>query len=349
MGIQIFKRFWPLALATQGLLAANFSWSQSPPVAPAASAVAAERDLAGWLQRLHQASRNRAYTGTFVVSAGTAMSSARIWHVCDGSQQLERVDALSGPPRTTLRRNDEVMTFVPDERKTLVERRESLGLFPAVLQAPTHTLAEFYALRLVSPLDRVAGYDTEVLELQPRDDLRFGYRIWSEKKTGLVLKLQTLDAQQRVLEQVAFSELNLDAPVKVAQLAKLMKHRPGYTVQQLGTQRTTAQAQGWHLKKPVPGYVGTAVHVLPPVAGEGVQPGATRHGASMQWVFSDGLASVSLFVEPFDPQQHGEPAQASAGATNSMAHRLDNHWLTAVGEVPFAALQQFSAMLERMR
>ncbi len=314
-----------------------------PAPAVASQTAADDRELTHWLQRLNQASRNRAYTGTFVVSAGAAMSSARIWHVCDGTQQLERVDALSGPPRTTLRRNNEVMTFVPQEKRTVVERRESLGLFPAVLQTPTRSLGGFYALKLVSTPDRVAGFEAEVHELQPRDEWRFGYRVWTEKKTGLVLKLQTLDAQQRVLEQVAFSELKLDAPIKVDQLAKLMKHRPGYTVQQVGAQRTTAQAMGWQLKAPVPGYVSTAVHVL------GSPAAAGQPGASMQWVFSDGLASVSLFVEPFDAQQHGTDAQASAGATHSLARRVDAHWLTAVGEVPLATLQQFSLMLERAK
>lgn len=346
---QNFRVFCLLALSLQGLFATNIAAAQTVPAL--AVSQSPERDLSAWLVRLNQASRNRAYTGTFVVSVGAAMSSARIWHVCDGTQQLERVDALSGPPRTTVRRNDEVMTFVPGERVTVVERRESLGLFPAVLQTTDQALADFYALRLTNPLDRVAGFEAEVLELQPRDGLRFGYRVWTEKKSGLVLKLQTLDAQQRVLEQVAFSELNLDAPVKVEQLAKLMKHRPGYTVQQVSLQRSTAEALGWRLRKPVPGYTSTAVHVF---QGAGRAAVAQAGGSSpvavpMQWVFSDGLASVSLFLEPFDPKEHGAEVQLATGATQSLARKLDGFWLTAVGEVPMAALLQFSQALERIR
>lgn len=346
---QIYKSFCLLALVFKGLLAANISIAQTPP-APAAVAQP-ERDLSAWLVRLNEASRNRSYTGTFVVSAGSVMSSARIWHVCDGAQQLERVDALSGPPRTTVRRNDEVMTFVPDERLTVVERRESLGLFPAMLHTTDQRLANFYALRTVGSGDRVAGFEADVLELQPRDEWRFGYRVWAEKKTGLVLKLQTLDAQQRVLEQVAFSELNLDAPVRVDQLARLMKPRPGYKVQQLSLQRSSAEALGWRLRKPVPGYVSSAVHVLPGhhAARTGNVAGGKPALVAMQWVFSDGLASVSLFVEPFDPKEHGPEVQLSAGATQSLARRLDGYWLTAVGEVPLGTLQQFSQALERIQ
>ncbi|MFY8044812.1 MAG: sigma-E factor regulatory protein RseB domain-containing protein, partial [Rhodoferax sp.] len=66
-----------------------------------------------WLLRMHEASRHRAYTGTFVVSAGSQMASAKIWHICDGSQQMERVESLSGPQRSTFRRDGQVVTFYP--------------------------------------------------------------------------------------------------------------------------------------------------------------------------------------------------------------------------------------------
>ena len=113
------------------------SWALAQPPAaghpPAAvSAVAAdgkhaELGIAEWLARMHAAARKRAYIGTFVVSAGTNMSSARIWHICDGTQQMERVESLSGPPRSTFRRNDQVVTFLPETRTAVAERRMLCG------------------------------------------------------------------------------------------------------------------------------------------------------------------------------------------------------------------------------
>lgn len=341
LGHQIRMFFSPFALAAYGFFAINIAFAQPLPQAPGPDSAVAD-----WLFRLHEASRNRAYTGTFVLSAGNAMSSARIWHVCDGSQQLERVDTLSGPPRTTVRRNDEVVTFDPEQRLTIVERRDSLGLFPTLLQKPTHALADFYALRHSQAVERVAGFDADVVDLQPRDALRFGYRIWSEKKTGLVVKLQTLDAQQRVLEQVAFSELNLEAPLKVDQLLRQMKNRPGYTVQKVVASHSTPEAHGWRLKNQVPGFAGVAFHVRSDagplaVRSKSIQPA--------QWVFSDGLASVSLFVEPLDSSKLTNETQTAAGATHSLSRKMDGYWLTVVGEVPPAALRQFTQELDRVR
>ncbi|RYX89167.1 MAG: transcriptional regulator, partial [Comamonadaceae bacterium] len=218
--------------AAQGTApAAPGAASSSPAIAAHADGQAGQRGIGEWLIRMHEASRKRAYVGTFVVSSSAgSMSSARIWHVCDGDQQMERVESLTGTPRTTYRRNDQVVTFLPEARVARTEKRESLGLFPNLLKSSSSSIPEFYTASQTGA-ERVAGFDADVVQLQPRDKLRFGYRIWSEKKSGLVVKLQTLDVDGRVLEQAAFSELQLDAPVRMDKLAKLMGNTDGYRVE----------------------------------------------------------------------------------------------------------------------
>lgn len=311
-------------------------------VALAQTAPPAERSVTEWLTRLHEASRQRAYMGTLVVSAGANMSASRIWHVCDGNQQMERVDTLTGAPRTTIRRNNEVITFAPDTKTAWVEKRESLGVFPDLLRTPSNLIPDHYSVKAVG-LERVAGHKADVVEIRPRDDLRFGYRIWSEQKTGLVIKLQTLSGQGDVLEQVAFTELQLDAPVSMDKLAKLMRTTRGYEVHRPVLKKTTAEAEGWRLKDVVPGFQSMSCHTRESVSGTG--------GSSlpMQWVFSDGLASVSLFVEPFSDQQAGEEKASVIGATHSITRRVGAHWLTVLGEVPHKTLQQFAQALEYTR
>lgn len=303
---------------------------------------AAQRSLSDWLARMHEAARGRAFIGTFVVSAGNAMSSARIWHICDGTQQMERVEPLTGPPRSVFRRNDQVVTFLPEQKVARTERREGMAGFPAVLQSADHSLPDFYAVKLEGS-ERVAGYDADVILLSPKDKLRFPYRIWVEKRTGLVVKLHTLDTDGRVLEQAAFSELQLDAPVRMERLAQMMNATEGWRVERTEAVRTTAEAEGWALRAAVPGFQPVSCYKRP-----AARSAEARSGA-VQWVFSDGLASVSLFIEPFDRQRHGSDSLMSAGATHTLSRRLDQWWLTAVGEVPPATLQQFASGLERRR
>jgi sigma-E factor negative regulatory protein RseB len=279
--------------------------------------------------------------GTLVVSAGTAMSSSRIWHVCDGTQQMERVETLTGAPRTTVRRNNEVVTFVPESKTAWVEKRESLGLFPELLRTPSNQIPEFYGVR-ESAAERVAGHLADVVEITPKDALRFGYRIWSEKKTGLVVKMQTLGEQGAVLEQVAFTELQLDAPVRMDKLKQLMNDTKGYELHKPVLRKTTAEAEGWRLKESVPGFLPMSCHTRD-------TDGSSAVGAPMQWVFSDGLASVSLFVEPYDAARHTQEKSAVMGATHSVTRRVGGHWLTAMGEVPPATLRRFALALERTR
>jgi sigma-E factor negative regulatory protein RseB len=299
-----------------------------------------------WLMRLHEASRHRTYTGTFVVSAGGQMASAKIWHVCDGAQQMERVEALSGPPRSTFRRNAQVVTFFPESRVAVEESRESLGLFPNLLKSHDSTIEEYYQLKSLAA-ERVAGLDAEVVQLVPKDALRYGYRVWSEKRSGLVVQLQTLDPDGKVLEQSAFSELQLDAPVSMNKLSQMMGHTEGYRVEHRDLQKTTAKAQGWDMPKSVPGFKPMGCYTRPVALLAGA---SGRSENTMQWMFSDGLATVSLFVEVFDSRRHVREGTADmGGATRTLTRRLNNWWITAVGEVPVSTLNMFAQGLERRK
>jgi len=312
---------------------------------PTAKPVPAEMGVADWLARMHAVSRARTYVGTSVVSAGASMSSARIWHACSGDVQLERVESLSGQPRSTFRRNEQVVTFLPGSRVVRTETRESLGLFPALLRAADVPLGEFYTA-LPQGLDRVAGFDADVVQLRPRDNLRFGYRVWSEKASGLVVKLQTLDVDGRVLEQAAFSDLQLDAPVSVAKLSQMMQNTDGYRIEKSDVVRTSPQAEGWAMRNPVPGFRSMSCQKRSLPAAE-----AGKTEGAVQWVFSDGLASVSVFVEAFDPRLHLHEGATAQGATQTLTRRLKDRagdwWVTVVGEAPHKTLAAFAQGLER--
>ncbi len=300
------------------------------------------RSVAEWLVRLQQASRLPSYAGTFVVSSSAAgvMSSARIWHVCEGDVQIEKVEALSGTPRLTYRRNETVVTFLPEARKVKMDQRESGGAFPNLLATGgDFATADFYSAHEVGQ-GRVAGFDADIVVFKPLDNLRFGYRIWSEKQTGLAVKVQTLDGRGRVLEQSAFSELQLETPVKGASLLQMMNSTEHYRMEKVDRVKTTPGAEGWALAKPVPGFTSQSCY--------------RRHAAGdavIQWIFSDGLATVSLFMEPFDAKRHAKEGETALGATHTLMKRIPGYagawWVTAVGEVPPQTLRAFADGLVR--
>ena len=320
----------------------------------------AARSVNDWLLRMHEASKQRAYIGTFVVSVGADMSSAKIWHVCDGELQMERVETLTGVPRSIFRRNNDVITFFPDQKVARTEQRESLGLFPNFLKSNNTDIADYYALKVLDA-ERVAGFEADVVQLSAKDSFRYSHRIWTERKSGLVVKLQTLDATGRVLEQAAFSELSIDAPVKMERLAQMMGNTAGHKIERIELSKTTALAQGWVLSQGVPGFASMACYkrsvqsaaTVPAAVNAGNNSGVNAveadAGNTMQWIFSDGLATVSLFVEVYDRKRHTQEGSMSLGATHTLTKRMNESWLTAVGEVPLATLKIFAQQLERKK
>lgn len=311
------------------------------PMAAAAQAPGTSLSINDWLLRMHEGARSRAFTGTFVVSTGAQMSSARIWHVSQGDQQVELVESLTGAPRSVYRHNSEVLTFLPQSKLALREQRQSSSHLAEFLQGANSGIAEIYGARALGP-DRVAGIAADVVQLVPKDKLRYGYRVWAEHKSGLVLKLQTLDTDGRVLEEAAFSEVQLDAPLKMNKLLRMMGQTEGYRVETAALARVAKGEEQWTQNKSLPGF--KLIGRLQRAAQDPAQG-----GQALQWTFSDGLATVSLFVAPFDPKRHGPEASLSMGATQTLTQRLGNDWVTAMGEVPLGTLKLFVASLERKR
>lgn len=315
------------------------AWASA--ASPAVGEVAPAGPMQAFLKRIADGNRHRSFTGTFVVSSPNTLSSARIWHVCEGPEQVERVDALTGTPRSTFRHNDLVTTFWPETGLARSEKRESLGVFASRLRGVGADLAEHYKLRASGQLERVAGVPAELFELQPRDNLRFAYRLWLEPQSALVVKLQTLDSQGRVLEQSAFSELQLDAPLKLDALVRMMSRLEGYRVEKVQPVKTTLEAEGWTFKKPLPaGFDPVQCQRRPaPASGQ----------AGVHCVFSDGLASVSLFLEPLPGKADTRESLMAMGATHTLRTQLQHHAATLMGEVPPATLKLFVSALERRR
>jgi sigma-E factor negative regulatory protein RseB len=324
----------------------HVSCAEQAQVASAAHATSpgTPMELAPWLERTQQATSRRAYTGTFVVSSsGSSMVAARIWHVCDGAQQLERVENLTGAPRTTLRKNADTVTFLPASRTALLEKRADAIGFPALLKGDVQGLDKRYQLQAQAD-DRVAGVETHVALIRPVDGWRFGYRAWTEKNTGLLVQLQTLDAAGQVLEQAAFTELTLDAPVRADKLAGMMADTQGWRIEVPALVQTSASTEGWQIRGLPAGFRPVSCHKRPSPAGGG-DAGAPL--TLMQWVFTDGLATVSLFVEPFDSARHRREGHTSRGATQIWVTRKGAWWVTAVGEVPLVTLTHLTKGLDR--
>ena len=170
--------------------------------------------------------------------------------------------------------------------------------------------------------------------------------------SGLVLKWQTVTPGGRVLEQAAFSELDMGAPVSGAQIEAMMNDVVGYRVITASRNPTTLEANGWALPIPVEGFKLLSCaekQKLKDAAKAKAQMQQLRL-ASVQCVYSDGLASISVFLEPYSEERHTYNGQElRLGATHTLSGRVtEEGWVTMVGEVPLATLRLFASAIKQI-
>ena len=290
---------------------------------------AADEGEVQWLSRVQTAPRRVSYTGVFVYQHGATMQSSRVTHIVDAQGSRERLEVLDGQPREVLRTDEEVRCLLPHMKTILVDQSGKRDGFPRLIQSSAEDIAELYTLRRQRG-ERVAGWETDVLEFTPRDAWRYGYRVWVEKGTGLPLKFQTVDERGQMIDQIAFTEVRIGPSVDKTGL-KTRWNTQGWRIEVSELLAPNAKSD---IASPVPGFKQLR-EIRRTMAG---------HADVRQVVFSDGLASVSVFIEPWQDGRPRAEAVSAQGAISMVTRRVGDHWLTVVGEVPPATLKQFSAI-----
>ncbi|MFM8901203.1 MAG: MucB/RseB C-terminal domain-containing protein [Burkholderiales bacterium] len=355
------QRVLRFVLASLLAASASVGLAQTPVFGPGVAMP--DKDTRAWLLRIQEAAKKRNFSGTFVFSAGGAMSSARITHYAtfhrQGQQQFERVDSLDGPPRQLLRHNDTVHTVWPQSGLVVVEKRDSGVTFPALVLGAEEQVFSNYEVLTAKDSERVAGHEALVLLLRPKDLHRYGYRLWSDKTSGLLLRADVLGERGEVLESSAFSEVTIGVKAQPELVLSAIKKLAALRVVKTQMSATTLEAHGWQLRAVVPGFKEIRCFQRPwgvapdaPVSASTSAHNAANNTApaqTLQVIYSDGLTHVSLFVEPFDGARHGRQVPTVLGATKTFSVRQADWWITAVGDVPLSTLRSLALGLQRLR
>jgi sigma-E factor negative regulatory protein RseB len=302
---------------------------------------AEKRDALAWLKKIQSAAQKLNYSGTFVYQQGNQMRTSRITHLAEGKNEVEKLEILDGKPREYIRNNDEVICYVPEARTQQVEKHVAQEMFPAMLAANPADIAELYEVRKEDG-GRVAGHDCQAIVLEPKDNLRYGYKLWSEKSTGLLLRAQTMNEKHEVVEQISFTQVAI-GNIDRNRAKTSFPNTSGWRVE--NTSMSPANLPGWTVKFLPPGFkkIREVKRVVPnvPATGGGGQ-NAQREVSQM--VFSDGLAAISVFIEP--GSQSRTEGSLQQGAMHIIGRRYGDFWLTIVGEVPAGALRQVANSIE---
>jgi sigma-E factor negative regulatory protein RseB len=178
--------------------------------------------------------------------------------------------------------------------------------------------------------------------------VRFDQLLWVDRASGLLLRVDE-QAGGRTLESSAFSEVSIGLRPQPEVVLDELRRSNAFHQVPTTLERTQLEAEGWHLKGPLPAgfqVLACVRRMMPTVTAGASATGGVR---VLQAIFTDGLTHVSVFVEPYQPQRHQGAGLSVIGATHTMMRRVNDDWLTGVGDVPPTTLEQFLLLLERRR
>jgi len=300
----------------------------------AAGAVQAQSpETLGWLRKMQQATQKLSYTGTFVYQQGARSETSRITRYVDGrAGDIERLEVLDGVPREIVRTRDTVKCYLPDSRVVKIDRRTPDRSFPALLPEKSAVLARYYDVSL-GETRRITGFDCQAVVLTPKDNLRYGYRLYADVASGMLLKAVTFDAAGESVEQFMFTQLAIGNVTR--DMVKPRHAARGWRVEDAAA--SPAHLTGWGLSAELPGF--HKIIELKRRMGESKPVG--------QVVYSDGLAAVSVFIEPLPGRRDAvRTGLASMGAIHIYTREVANHMVTVVGEAPAASVQRIADAVE---
>ena len=309
-------------------------------LALSAQLASAQADAMAWLQRIHAATHKLNYTGTFVYRSGDQAETSRIVHFVGPHGARERLETLDGEPREIVRSGDEVKCYLPGTETVKIDKQNGSAVFPSLLSSNLKDIRENYELTK-GGIERIAGYDCQLLLLEPKDNLRYGHRLWADVNTGMLLKSETYQGKSEPIERFAFTQIVIGGRIDQDQLrSRLSAKSRDWRVENSAAVTASLAASGWTIRPGLPGFKKVTEM-------KRTQGGSTQVG---HVVYSDGLAALSVFIEPLSNKASMPlPGLSQHGAINIYSRQIADHRVTVVGETPAESVKRLAEAVEYRR
>lgn len=278
-----------------------------------------------WLKRMGTAIKTLNYVGTFVFIHANHVESMRVIHAVHQNEERERLISLNGSPREIIRDSNQLICIIPETKSVMVEKSRPRKYIPEALLNLDQGLDKHYLFHIIGK-DRIAGMSAIIIAIKPRDAFRYGYRLWIGTDTNLLLKSEVVNEHGAIVEQLVFTELKVHEKID-PQLLKPEISSEGFTWhREMNSPRPMPQEHLWKITQLPPGFKPQMhmEHNLP-----------NRRMAVEHWVLSDGLATVSVYIEkPQAIVKDQLRGFSTMGAINAYGTALEGYQLIVVGEVP---------------
>ena len=300
----------------------------------------AEQNVVDLMMKVQTASQEVNYSGTFVYHHNGDLETMRVIHKADDGIVKERIFSLNGALREIIRDEERVWCYLPEQKMGVHEYRQTTGKnFPSILPQDMERLFNHYIVKLGDP-GRIANRTARRISIQPKDDFRYGYELWADSETGLLLRADLLDQEKNVIEQYAFVEIAINTQINEQDLQPITPRNAlvWFGPKDPATGKESAVA-GWKVTQMPSGFIlSRDIKRMSPMR---EQPMEHR-------VYSDGLASVSVFIEQLRDNSRKKAIKglSQMGAVHAFGTMIDDYQITVMGEVPEATVSLIGASVE---
>ncbi len=288
-----------------------------------------DNDAQKWLEKMSHAIKSLNYEGIFVYIQDKQMETMSITHSNDNGNEKERLLSLAGAPREILRNNDRLVCILPDSKSVVVEKSRPKNYLPVGLQKIASDLKKYYRFNMVGE-ERMTGREAVVIEISPKDPYRYGYQLWIDKKTGMLLKSDLVDDKGNPVEQVMFTQISFMSFIPQKKLEPTISSEGYKWFKQEKQEQNHTEKSLWSVTRLPNGYMMGMhnTHGLP-----------TSRVPVDHLMFTDGISSVSVYIEKMEKDKPMMKGFSRMGAVNAYTTVNSNHYITVVGEVPKAAVK----------
>ena len=297
---------------------------------------AADQATLDVLMRMQTASQNINYHGTLVFLQNGQVQSMRVVHKADETGRFERLINLSGVAREVVRKDDLVICYMPDSKEVMVSRQKLEGDINVLIQLAGNDFTELqknYEFTLES-MERIAGREARRVLIKPKDNLRYGYRLWVDDKKSILLKSDLLNERGESLEQAMFADIAVVDRIP-ENLLQPTSTGDGFTWYERESDNNTPMIldSEWNIE-PLPKGFTVSSRFRHQILGSSVP--------SEHWVLSDGLANISVYFEKLTDVQEAFEGVLSMGVANAFGILNEEYQITVIGEVPASTVEQLA-------
>ncbi len=287
---------------------------------------AAEPDPKLLLDGMVRAFRERNYDLSFVYIRDGKIEPMRLIHALDDGRERERLVHLNGQPREVIREDDTITAYLAGAQPVMLDQADANTVWTQALLRNLEQMRQHYQVSDHGPA-RIAGRDARELSIRSTAGDRYGYRLWIDTASNLLLRSDLLNRSGRVIEQWQVVSLQIKDVIPETDLRVGFSVSAPDGVRVLNTKATadTAQPSLWQVSWLPDGF--TLLSDKQQQAKEG--------GASVQHLlFTDGVASISVYVGA-SPAGVGTLERTwRKGAMTIVETANPERRITVVGDIP---------------